>query len=497
MIVSSWISIDRSSIIHPEPVIIDMAPHTPTPEGSFSHIRNKSKRQSEYRKYRKDKRKDKLTRRVAQAKEERGVDGEEKKAARLAANKTRTIENTRAPNPTIISEPNTFRGLGPSQAVIDAQQAAAESSTAGDKKRRRNEGDEDGGSEDEGEEGDEEEEAFDEEQALQEEQAYEDASAPPAILITTTAPSSSTSPHLASANARSHPAERTRDFIDELLNMFPGGEYRPRAKAKGASLGKIAGWARKRGYNAMLVIGEDQKQPTMLTIIQLPDGPTAVFRLTSLELGKEITGHARATAHTPELILNNFTTSLGHKIGAVLQSLFPTIPQLEGRQALTAHNQRDFIFFRRHRYEFTLKKGEESARLQEIGPRFTVKLRKLVDGLPKGAGGWDGVLDFDGTGAAENKRIRGQVEEPTTEFEWKVSTRMTLLCLLIATALLTYEIISHAFLTAKDGSIAAQLLFVNCVTYKYTSFVNLHLGIPLLIIILYNTMACFIVQPRK
>lgn len=400
-----------------------MAPEQqPRAAGSFSHIKNKDKRRSEYRKYRSDKRKDKLSRRVTQAKEERGADGDEKRAARLAANKTRTIENTRAPNATIVSAPNSYTGLGPSQAVIDAQQAAAESSTAAGKRKR----DDDGEDGEDGDEDEEEADEVDEDEARAAEEAFEDASAPPAVLITTTAPSSSTSPHLASANARSHPAERTRDFIDEMLNMFPGGEYRPRAKAKGASLGKIAGWARKRGYNAMLVIGENHKEPTMMTVIQLPDGPTAVFRLTSVELGKEISGHARATAHAPELILNNFTTALGHKVGSVLQSLFPTIPQLEGRQVLTAHNQRDFIFFRRHRYEFTIKKGEEKARLQEIGPRFTVKLRKLIDGLPKGAGGWDGVLDFDGTGSGDaagasdgSKRTRGHVEEPTTEFEWK------------------------------------------------------------------------------
>ncbi|CAO1613998.1 unnamed protein product [Sympodiomycopsis kandeliae] len=397
-----------------------MAPGKSAPEGSFSHIKNKQKRRSEYRKYRSDKRKDQLARRVAQAKEERGVDGEAKREARLAANKTRTIENTRLPNATIISEPNTHPGLKPSQAIIDAQPAAAESSTAAVKRQQRKkqdgeeDGDQDGMDEDE-----EEEEPIDEAEALAEEEAYEDASAPPAILITTTAPSSSTSPHLASVNARSHPAERTRDFIDELMTMFPGGEYRPRAKAKGASLGKISGWARKRGYNAMIVIGEDQKQATMMSIIQLPAGPTAVFKLTSVQLSKEISGHARSTPHTPELILNNFTTSLGHEVGSILQSLFPTIPQLEGRQVLTAHNQRDFIFFRRHRYEFTLKKGEEKARLQEIGPRFTVKLRKLINGLPKGAGSWDGEFDFDGTAKGGDQRTRGDTEETTTEFEWK------------------------------------------------------------------------------
>lgn len=47
--------------------------------GNFKHIGNKAKRQAEYRKYRAGKRKDKLARRVAQAKEEKGADGQEKK----------------------------------------------------------------------------------------------------------------------------------------------------------------------------------------------------------------------------------------------------------------------------------------------------------------------------------------------------------------------------------------------------------------------------------
>ena len=80
-----------------------------------------------------------------------------------------------------------------------------------------------------------------------------DPTAPPAILITTSLPSNSTSPHLTSANARSHPAEAVREFIKELLNVFPGAEYRARAKAKGAGLGKICSWARARRFDACLL----------------------------------------------------------------------------------------------------------------------------------------------------------------------------------------------------------------------------------------------------
>jgi ribosome production factor 1 len=256
--------------------------------------------------------------------------------------------------------------------------------------------DDDEGEDDDDDESDEAAEA--EEDQDEDDMEDEDPHAPPALLITTSMPSNSTSPHLSSANARSHPAERVRQFVDELLNIFPGAEYRPRAKARGVGLGKIANWARTRGYGGMLVVGEDKKEPFSLTVIGLPRGPTAFFRLTSIAMGKEIYGHARPTPHTPELILNNFTTTLGHQVGSLLQSLFPKIPQLEGRQVFTAHNQRDYIFFRRHRYMF---KSDEKAKLQEIGPKFTLKLRSLKKGLPKGAGVWDGEIHFDGKDNAD------------------------------------------------------------------------------------------------
>lgn len=337
--------------------------------GSFKHIGNKMKRTELYRKYKAEKRKDKFARRSAQAKEERGEDGAAKKAARLAANKTRTIENTRDYNPTIINAPNTHEGPGPS----NLKQAAEDKSEG------------EGSDEDAAAEAAVEE--VEEQEAAEEIDDDEDPSAPPAILITTSMPSSSTSPHLESLNARSHPSEKTREFVDELLSVFPGAEYRPRAKAQGVGLGKICSWARERRFGAVLVVGESRKEPFALTVIQLPHGPTAFFRLTSISTGAEIYGKARPTPHTPELILNNFTTVLGHRVGKVLQSLFPKIPQLEGRQAVTCHNQRDYIFFRRHRYMF---KSDTKTALQEIGPRFTLKLHSLKESLPKGAGVWDG-----------------------------------------------------------------------------------------------------------
>lgn len=58
-------------------------------------------------------------------------------------------------------------------------------------------------------------------------------------------------------------------------------------------------------------------------------------------------------------------------------------PYMNPSQVVTLHNQRDFLFFRRHRYAF---RSTEKAALQEIGPRFTLKLLWLKKGLPSVGG---------------------------------------------------------------------------------------------------------------
>jgi len=150
-------------------------------------------------------------------------------------------------------------------------------------------------------------------------------------------------------------------------------------KGQGFEMGRIAGWAAGRNYKHLLVVNEDMRKPNAITLVHLPSGPSAYFKLTSIELTKQIFGHARATPHHPELVLNGFVTRLGHAVGRMFQTTFPLLPEFQGRQVVTLHNQRDFLFFRRHRYAF---RSTEKVALQEIGPRFTLKLRWLKKGIP-------------------------------------------------------------------------------------------------------------------
>ncbi|KAG0469901.1 hypothetical protein HPP92_016601 [Vanilla planifolia] len=187
-------------------------------------------------------------------------------------------------------------------------------------------------------------------------------------------------------------------FIKELLSVIPNAHYYKRGTYE---LKKIVEYAKNRDFTSIVVVHTNRREPDALLIINLPDGPTAHFKLSSLVLRKDIKNHGNPTGHKPELVLNHFTTRLGHRVGRMIQSLFPQDPFFRGRRVVTFHNQRDFIFFRHHRYIFETKetkeedpkakaakadksksitKGRIFARLQECGPRFTLKLISLQHG---------------------------------------------------------------------------------------------------------------------
>lgn len=140
----------------------------------------------------------------------------------------------------------------------------------------------------------------------------------------------------------------------------------------------ICATASDKGFSDVLIVNEDKGELVSLLHLHLPVGPTAFYRLSSVRLCSELGEHAVPTAHRPEVILNHFTTRLGHRVGRMLGSLFHQRPEFRGRRVATFHNQRDFIFFRHHRYVFT---ANNKAALQEMGPRFTIKLKWLQHGL--------------------------------------------------------------------------------------------------------------------
>ena len=182
----------------------------------------------------------------------------------------------------------------------------------------------------------------------------------PKVLITT------------NANAK-RPAY---EFAAMMVEIIPNSSFVKRQRKY--TIKDMAEYCSNRDFTDLIVINEDKKVVNGMTFVHLPEGPTFYFSISSLIERKRITGHGQPTGHVPELVLNNFTTRLGQSVSRLFQSLFPHRPEFEGRQVVTLHNQRDFIFFRMHRYIF---KNEEKVGLQELGPQFTLKLRRIQRGI--------------------------------------------------------------------------------------------------------------------
>ncbi|XP_029004711.1 ribosome production factor 1 [Betta splendens] len=171
------------------------------------------------------------------------------------------------------------------------------------------------------------------------------------------------------------PRGRTVRFCEQLATVIPNAYVYYR---RGLALKRIIPQCVARDFTYLVVINEDRKVPNGMVLCHLPEGPTAHFKVSNVRLRKELKRRGKdPTQHYPEVILNNFTTRLGHSIGRLFAALFPQDPQFVGRQVATFHNQRDFIFFRFHRYIF---KNEKKVGIQELGPRFTLKLRSLQKG---------------------------------------------------------------------------------------------------------------------
>lgn len=206
------------------------------------------------------------------------------------------------------------------------------------------------------------------------------------------------------------PSARTVEFAQELCqHVF----YHAQAfERQSFTLDQIKRFCDTRGYTALVVLHEGRQMAhgcgvnagvTDMYISLLPDGPTAHFGVRGVMLHREVPDHgsyfrdrdrrlspamrAHSNDINAELILNNFTTRLGISVAHILQALFNTraAPDFAYRQVATFHCQRDFIFFRFHRYIFEMAETPLELKnapanlpitthISELGPRFTLRL---------------------------------------------------------------------------------------------------------------------------
>ncbi len=165
------------------------------------------------------------------------------------------------------------------------------------------------------------------------------------------------------------------NFVKELKDFIPNSYFYYRKKY---NLKEIVESAKEKGFSDVVIVYERLRKPYRMVITHLPEGPTVEFKISNVVYSDQIFNNAKSTYHHPELILKNFFTKTGYRLSRVINALFPHTPEYKGREVVTFHNQRDFVFFRHHRFIFT--EDFERVNLQEIGPRFSMRLLSIQKG---------------------------------------------------------------------------------------------------------------------
>jgi len=166
-------------------------------------------------------------------------------------------------------------------------------------------------------------------------------------------------------------SSRLKTFAKEVKLLIPNATRINRGNNR---VDELVSSCRDSEFTDLVVVQETRGEPDGLVICHLPLGPTAFFTLSGAVLRHDLDGGAAPMSEAfPHIILNNFNSEVGRRIGNVLKCLFP-VPRPDTRRIVTFSNNNDFISFRHHMYT---KTGKESVDLHEVGPRFEMRLYQI------------------------------------------------------------------------------------------------------------------------
>ena len=167
------------------------------------------------------------------------------------------------------------------------------------------------------------------------------------------------------------PSSRLKQFAKEVKLLFPNSNRINRGNNR---VEELVNSCKDSEFTDIIVVQETRGEPDGLVVCHLPLGPTAFFTLSGAVLRHDLEGGASPMSEAfPHVILNNFNTDLGRRVGNVLKCLFP-VPRIDTRRIVTFSNDNDFISFRHHMFS---KSGKDNVTLHEVGPRFEMKLYQL------------------------------------------------------------------------------------------------------------------------
>lgn len=167
------------------------------------------------------------------------------------------------------------------------------------------------------------------------------------------------------------PSSRLKQFAKEMKLLVPNSTRINRGSHRVDELVEVC---KTSDFTDLVVVQETRGEPDGLIICHLPLGPTAYFTLNGAVLRHDLEGGAAPMSEAyPHIIMNQFQSELGKRVGNILKCLFP-IPKADTRRVVTFSNNDDHISFRHHVYS---KEGKDKVTLYEVGPRFEMRLYQI------------------------------------------------------------------------------------------------------------------------
>jgi U3 small nucleolar ribonucleoprotein protein IMP4 len=167
------------------------------------------------------------------------------------------------------------------------------------------------------------------------------------------------------------PSSRLKQFAKEVKLLIPNSTRINRGNNR---VDELMESCKQSEFTDVVVVQETRGEPDGLVISHLPLGPTAYFTITNTVMRHDLDPPAAPMSESyPHVILHNFNTDLGRRVGNILKCLFP-IPRHDTKRVVTFANHNDFISFRHHMYS---KPSHDTVELHEVGPRFELRLYQI------------------------------------------------------------------------------------------------------------------------
>lgn len=167
------------------------------------------------------------------------------------------------------------------------------------------------------------------------------------------------------------PSSRLKQFAKEIKVLIPNSTRINRGTNR---VDELMESCKQAEFTDVVIVQETRGEPDGLVVCHLPMGPTAFFSLSNAVLRHDLDPPAAPMSEAyPHIILNNFKSPLGQRLGNILKCLFP-VPRPDSKRVLTFSNDNDFISFRHHMYS---KPAHDTVALHEVGPRFEMRLYQI------------------------------------------------------------------------------------------------------------------------